>query len=108
MKKAISGPIKSLNLSSRESLLKANAEIIQQLQDRLKAKRFRLQEGDSVKLAYIRVFVQALQVQNSILRDVELDDIKKRIEALEIFQDEESGTSNTNGFPFESIRCEES
>lgn len=108
MKRAISGSIKSLNLSSRESLLNANAEIIQQLQDRLKAKRFRLQEGDSVKLAYIRVFVQALQVQNSILRDVELDDIKKRIEALEIFQDEESGTSNTNVFPFESIRCEES
>lgn len=104
MKRAISGSIKSLNLSSRESLLNANAEIIQQLQDRLKAKRFRLQEGDSVKLAYIRVFVQALQVQNSILHDVELDDIKKRIEALEISQDEESRASKTNCFPFESIQ----
>lgn len=105
MKKAIREPIKSLNLSSRESLLNANAEIIQQLQDRLKAKRFRLQEGDSVKLAYIRVFVQALQVQNAILKDSELDDIKKRLEVLESSQDEESVTSSNNCFPFESIQC---
>jgi hypothetical protein len=93
MKKAIREPIKSLNLSSRESLLNANAEIIQQLQDRLKAKRFRPQEGDSIKLAYVRVFVEALKTQNSILKDLELEDLKDRLEALEAMrggsQDEE-------------------
>jgi hypothetical protein len=54
-------------------------------------KRFRFQEGDSLKLAYIRVFVQALQVQNAILKDSELDEIKKRIEALESTQSGKPG-----------------
>lgn len=93
MKKTIGEPINTLNLSSREYLLNANAEIIEQLQDRLKAKRFRLQEGDTIKLSYIRVFVQALQVQNSILKDSELDEIKKRLETLENSQSEKTGKS---------------
>lgn len=76
-------PINYSNLSCRESLLSANAEIIEQLQKRLKAKRFRVQEGDSLKLGFLRIFVQALQLQNSILRDVELDEIKSRLEVLE-------------------------
>jgi hypothetical protein len=75
-----------INFSSREKLLSANSELIGQLQERLKVKRFRPQEGDGIKLAYIRVFVQALQVQNSILKDNELDEIQKRIEALESTQ----------------------
>ncbi|WP_048047636.1 hypothetical protein, partial [Methanosarcina mazei] len=52
------------------------------LQDRLKAKRFRPQEGDNTKLAYRRVYLQAIQVQNSILKDTELDEIKNEIEEL--------------------------
>jgi hypothetical protein len=91
MKNATSTPKISVNLFSRESLLSANSEIIVQLQDRLKAKRFRPQEGHSLKLAYVRVFVQALQVQNAILKDSELDEIKKRIEALESTQSGKPG-----------------
>ena len=91
MKNATSTPKNHVNLLSRESLLSANSEIIVQLQDRLKAKRFRVQDGDSLKLAYIRVFVQALQVQNAILKDSELDEIKKRIEALESTQSGKPG-----------------
>jgi hypothetical protein len=72
-----------LNFSSRELLLNANSELISQLQDRLKAKRFRPQEGDSIKLAYIRVFIQALTLQNTILRDAELEELQERIKALE-------------------------
>lgn len=72
-----------LNYSSRELLLKANSEIITQIQARIRGKRFRVQEGDSVKLAYFRVLIQALQVQNSILKDTEIDDIKERLQALE-------------------------
>jgi len=49
----------------------------------LKAKRFRLQEGDSIKLAYMRVFIQALTLQNTILRDAELEELQERIKALE-------------------------
>jgi hypothetical protein len=83
MKNTTLNPTIPLNLSSRESLLTANAEIITQLQNRLKAKRFRPQDGDALKLAYIRVFIQALQVQNAIMKDSELDEFKKRLEALE-------------------------
>jgi hypothetical protein len=91
MKNTTLNPTIPLNLLSRESLLTVNAEIITQLQDRLKAKRFRPQEGDAIKLAYIRVFIQALQVQNSILKDNELDEINKRIELLESAQKQPGG-----------------
>lgn len=73
----------TVDFSNRESLLKANSMLIIQLQARLKAKRFRPQEGDNVKLGYIRALIQALQAQNAILKDVELDEIKKRLDALE-------------------------
>ena len=82
MKTDNSSPIIPLNFSSRNSLLSANSELITHLQDRLKAKRFRPQEGDNTKLAYMRVYLQAIQVQNSILKDTELDEIKNEIEEL--------------------------
>jgi hypothetical protein len=72
----------SLDFSNRESLLSVNSALIAQLQDRLKAKRFRPQEGDSSKLGYIRALIQALQAQNAILKDAELDELKKEIEEL--------------------------
>lgn len=82
MKTDNSLPENSLNFSSRESLLKANSELIENLQKRINVKRFRLQEGDSIKLGYIRALIQALQVQNAILKDAELDEIKTEIEEL--------------------------
>ena len=82
MKTDNSSPIIPLNFCSRNSLLSANSELITHLQDRLKAKRFRPQEGDNTKLAYMRVYLQAIQVQNSILKDTELDEIKNEIEEL--------------------------
>lgn len=86
MKITVGAPQTPSYLRSRESLLSANSELISQLQDRLKAKRFRPQEGDSLRLAYMRVFLQALQVQNSILKDQELEDLKQRLEVLEAMQ----------------------
>jgi len=62
----------------------------------LKAKRFRPQEGDSLKLAYIRVFIQALQVHNAILKDTEIDEIQKRLEALENSENEKAGISQVH------------
>jgi len=82
----MSTPLSTFKLLTRESLLSANSELIEQLQKRLKAKRFRAQEGDSLKLAYIRVFIQALQVQNAILKDLDIDEFQKRLEALENYQ----------------------
>ncbi len=76
-------PITIFKLLTRESLLNANLELIEQLQKRLRAKHFRAQEGDSLKLAYIIVFIQALLVQNAILKDLDIDEFQKRLEALE-------------------------
>ena len=82
MKTDNSLPENSLNFSSRESLLKANAELIENLQKRINVKRFRTQEGDSIRLGYIRALMQALKVQNEILKDTEIDDLKKELEEL--------------------------
>lgn len=68
--------------SSRESLLSANSALIKQLQSRLKAKRFRPQEGDSVRIGYIRALIQALQCQNAIMKDGELDNLKNEFDSL--------------------------
>ena len=71
------------DFSNREALLKVNSALISQLQARLKAKRWRVQEGENIKISYIRALIQALQTQNQILKDTELDEFKKRLEALE-------------------------
>jgi hypothetical protein len=73
------------DFSSRESLISVNSTLIAQLRARLKAKRFRPQEGDSMRIGYMRALVQALQCQNSILKDTEIDDLKKEIEELRQF-----------------------
>jgi hypothetical protein len=86
MKIATSNATSPSNLLTRDSILKANSELIGHLQNRLRAKRFRPQEGDGIKLAYMRVFIQALQVQNSILKDSELEELQSRLEALENMQ----------------------
>jgi hypothetical protein len=70
------------DFSNREALLHANSALIAQLQDRLKAKRFRPAEGDTIKVSYMKTLISALQAQNTILKDVELDDLKKEIEEL--------------------------
>jgi hypothetical protein len=71
-----SEPGKTTNFPCRESLLKVNSELISNLQKRVNVKRFRIKEGDSIKLGYIRCLIQALQVQNAILKDIELDALK--------------------------------
>ena len=73
------------DFSSRESLISVNSVLIAQLRDRLKAKRFRPQDGDSLKISYIRALIQALTWQNAIQKDTELDDLKKEIEELREF-----------------------
>jgi hypothetical protein len=84
-------PEKTINSTSRESLLKVNTELIANLQKRVNVKRFRVQEGDSVKLGYIRVLIQALQVQNAIIKDIELDVIKQELEEVRELVKNQSG-----------------
>lgn len=68
--------------TSREELLQVNAGLICQLQGRLRAKRYRPQEGDVSKLGHINSLIEALKVQNEILANAELDEIKEEIAKL--------------------------
>ena len=70
------------DFSTRDRLLRANSELIYNLQKRINVKRFRVQEGDSIKLVYIRALIQALQVQNAILKDAELDKLRAEVQEL--------------------------
>jgi len=69
----------NLDFSDRNSLIHANAVLISQLQSRLKSKRWRVQEGESLRVSYFRTLILALQAQNSILKDSELDLLKEEI-----------------------------
>jgi len=68
--------------SNRDSLLSANAALITQLQNRLQVKRFRANENDTSKLEYIKTLSEALKIQNEILANAELDEIKEEISKL--------------------------
>lgn len=67
----------------RSQLLKMSAWMVEHLHDRLSRAKFVVKESDPVKLQYYRVFLQAVQTHNSIIKDEDLDDIKARLELIE-------------------------
>ncbi len=79
------------NFSSRESLLKANAQLIADLQKRIMSRRFRPQTDDSVKLSYVRALIQSLGLQAAIIKDIELDAIKQELEEVRELVKNQSG-----------------
>jgi hypothetical protein len=82
MKTDIEHPYFSVNNSSRESLLKVNAELIENLRTRVNQRRYKPNSGDGVRISYCRVLIAALELHNKILKDVELDQLKTEIEEL--------------------------
>jgi hypothetical protein len=68
---------------SRNDLLQANGEIIKQLQARIRGKRFRVQEGDLVKIQYMKTLIYALRCANEILKDIQLEEFDERLKTLE-------------------------
>lgn len=68
--------------SRREALIQSNQTLICGLEKRLKTKRFVPHEGDYQKQGYIRLLIQALKVQNDILKDTEIDELKKEIDEM--------------------------
>jgi TfoX/Sxy family transcriptional regulator of competence genes len=76
-------PYFSVNNPSRESLLKVNAELIENLRTRVNQRRYKPNSGDGVRISYCRVLIAALESHNKILKDVELGEIQRRLEALE-------------------------
>lgn len=71
-----------LGKTERYELIQSNKVLIKNLEKRLKAKRFIVREGDYQKQGYIRLLIQALKVQNDILKDAELDELKKEIDEI--------------------------
>ena len=68
---------------SREELLVKASEIVRILHRRTTTRRFKAGQHDRPRLAYARVAVAAVTAYAGILKDAELDELKKRIEALE-------------------------
>lgn len=73
----------SVKKIDRYQLLKMSAWMVEHLHDRLSRAKFVVKDSDPVKLQYYRVFLQAVQTHNSIIKDEDLDDIKTRLELIE-------------------------
>lgn len=67
----------------RSRLMDISSSLVESLYIRLNVERFKEREGDSTRLQYIRALIQALQAHNAILKDTEIDDIKRRLDDLE-------------------------
>jgi hypothetical protein len=69
---------------TRDEVLRLSSQTIRQLHRRVSGgQRFKVQGGDSQRLAMIRALSQLLQTYASILKDHELADLEKRIAELE-------------------------
>lgn len=64
-----------INRLKQRALLDKIDLIISQLQDRLSVQRFRPNEADNIKLEYTQVILQAIQIENEILRDLLEQDV---------------------------------
>ena len=67
----------------REQLLIISSDLIWSLHRRISGRRFRGNKHDSVKLGYARALVAALQCHNSIIKDLEQEEIKARLGRIE-------------------------
>ena len=67
----------------REQLLAVSTDLIRSLHRRISGPRFRGNKHDGVKLGYARALATAVQVHNQVLRDMEMEELERRIAALE-------------------------
>jgi len=67
----------------REQLLAVSTDLIRSLHRRITGRRFRGNKHDGVKLGYARALVQAITAHNQVLRDMEMEELERRIAALE-------------------------
>lgn len=71
------------NLLSREELLSLIGKAVRLTAQRTTAARFRPKAGDKDRLAYARALAQLASCAAAILKDEQLDDIERRLAALE-------------------------
>lgn len=67
----------------RADMMALCSDVIGFLHHRSCGIKFREQQGDRARVAYLRVLVGAIQAYTALLRDEDMEDLKHRIEALE-------------------------
>jgi hypothetical protein len=84
---------KTMKYMSRGELMAAASDAITYLHTRTcSGKQFKESATDKARAAYLRVLIQAIAAYGGLLRDAELDELKRRIEALEMVKGK--GTDN--------------
>lgn len=68
---------------SREELLKMTSTLLKKMHARAMASRFRAKNDDGIWLQMVRAYSQTAAVMASIQKDTELDDIQRRLAAIE-------------------------
>lgn len=82
---------KRLTRLDREELLQMASDLIEYLHGRACGPRFRPYPTDKDRAAFQRVMVAAMSAYGSILKDEEIDNLTRRIEALEDAKKPENG-----------------
>ena len=70
----------------RGDLLTISSAAITKLHDRISGQRFRAKQDDPVLLAFVRATAQMMTAHNALLRDEAMDEILRRLDALEAKQ----------------------
>jgi len=69
---------------NRESLLILSSSVLKKMEQRMTSgKRFREQASDQTYLGYVRALSGLITAHNSVLKDQDLSELEKRIEAIE-------------------------
>jgi hypothetical protein len=67
----------------RDELMELADGMVKFLHARTMSERFREQKGDKLRLAYARATLSAIQAYAALLKDEEIAELQKRIDALE-------------------------
>ena len=71
------------NVYNRQNLLILSSSVLEKIEGRLTAERFRSSESDNTYLAFVRAFSSLMSAHNMTLRDSELQELDTRITQLE-------------------------
>jgi len=71
------------NVFNRQKLLDLSSKVLEKIEGRLTAERFRGSESDSTYLAFVRAFSSLMSTHNATLRDSEIAILESRVAQLE-------------------------
>lgn len=81
---------------SRSEILETLSYHILLIDRRVDGERFREQDGDKIRISYFRAMAYAMGIYGTLLRDAELEDLEKRIAALESVKTSSKGKGGQN------------